>query len=222
VVIGRKPGGDGGADIPATDPRGRDFAVQCKRYALTKTVSVNDVRELNGALPHEHPKRLGMIVTTSRLTLPAEQPAKRSGIEFGAPHPALASQMVRVRHEVDRKDGQAAMAAPSANPRPPKTATGHPRLSRPGRVTASRISAGIDTARNPANGSATAQPPSTVLRMPSTTGLRKLQDKDNQTTAQRTLSALSALIPRIYLWCTCDDPVAGEPCTWPAASPGGL
>jgi hypothetical protein len=37
-VTGDKPGGDGGADILATDPRNRDFAVQCKRYAPAKTL----------------------------------------------------------------------------------------------------------------------------------------------------------------------------------------
>ena len=94
-------------------PAGRDFAIQCKRYALTKKVTINDVRELNGALAHEHPKRLGMIVTTSRLTPPAEQLATRSGIEIVA-RPALANQMARVRHEVERKDDQAATAMPSA------------------------------------------------------------------------------------------------------------
>jgi hypothetical protein len=59
VVIGRKIGGDGGADILATDPRGRDFAIQCKRCALTNTVGIDDVRKLNGALAHEHPGRPG-------------------------------------------------------------------------------------------------------------------------------------------------------------------
>lgn len=61
-VIGEKSGG--GADILATDPRNRDFAIQCKRYAPAKAVAIGDVRELNGALAHEHPNRLGMIVTT--------------------------------------------------------------------------------------------------------------------------------------------------------------
>jgi hypothetical protein len=112
-VIGSKPGGDGGADILATDPRGRDFAIQCKRYALTKTVTINDVRELNGALAHEHPKRLGMIVTTSRLTPPAEQLATRTGIAVVA-RPALASQMARVRDQTDRTVGRAATVAPAA------------------------------------------------------------------------------------------------------------
>jgi HJR/Mrr/RecB family endonuclease len=97
----------------ATHPRGRDFAIQCKRYALTKTVTINDVRELNGALAHEHPKRLGMIVTTSRLTPPAEQLAARTGIEVVA-RPALSSQMARVRDDADRKDSRAATAAPAA------------------------------------------------------------------------------------------------------------
>ncbi|HEX3955639.1 MAG TPA: restriction endonuclease [Trebonia sp.] len=38
-VTGDKPGGDGGADILATDPRNRDFAIQCKRYAPAKAVT---------------------------------------------------------------------------------------------------------------------------------------------------------------------------------------
>jgi len=145
VVIGRKPGGDGGADILATDPRGRRFAIQCKRYALTKAVTINDVRQLNGALAHEHPKHLGMIVTTSRLTPPAQQLATRSGIEIVA-RPALANQMARVRHEVERKDGQKATAAPARRTAlirlRPGSATGHPRLSRAGRVSPAGVTAG--------------------------------------------------------------------------------
>jgi hypothetical protein len=74
-VIGDKSGGDGGADILATYPRNRDFAIQCKRYAPAKAVAIGDVRELNGALAHEHPNRLGMIVTTGRRpSLPSDWP----------------------------------------------------------------------------------------------------------------------------------------------------
>jgi restriction system protein len=39
-VIGGKSGGDGGADILATDPRNRDFAIQCKRYAPCSTSGI--------------------------------------------------------------------------------------------------------------------------------------------------------------------------------------
>jgi HJR/Mrr/RecB family endonuclease len=112
-VIGKKSGGDGGADILATDPRNRDFAIQCKRYAPAKAVAIGDVRELNGALAHEHPNRLGMIVTTSRLTPPAEQLAARTGIRVVA-RPALASQMALVRDAADRISGRPATAAPAA------------------------------------------------------------------------------------------------------------
>jgi restriction system protein len=112
-VIGEKSGGDGGADILATDPRNRDFAIQCKRYAPAKAVAMGDVRELNGALAHEHPNRLGMIVTTSRLTPPAEQLAARTGIQVVA-RPALASQMALVRDAADRRSGRSATAAPAA------------------------------------------------------------------------------------------------------------
>lgn len=112
-VTGEKPGGDGGADILATDPRNRDLAIQGKRYAPAKAVAISDVRELNGALAHEHPGRLGMIVTTSRLTPPAEQQAARTGIQVVA-RPALASQMARVRDAADRRSGQPATAAPAA------------------------------------------------------------------------------------------------------------
>ena len=112
-VIGDKSGGDGGADTLATDPRNRDFAIQCKRYAPGKAVAIGDVRELNGALAHEHPNRLGMIVTTSRLTPPAEQLAARTGIQVIA-RPALADQMARVRDAADRRSGPAATAAPAA------------------------------------------------------------------------------------------------------------
>jgi restriction system protein len=58
-VISEKSGGDGGTDILATDPRNRDFAIQCKRYAPAKAVATGDVRELHGALAHEHPNCLG-------------------------------------------------------------------------------------------------------------------------------------------------------------------
>lgn len=70
-------------------------------------------RRLGGALAHEHPGRLGMIVTTSRPTPPAEQPAARTGIRVIA-RPALASQMARVRDAADRRSGRAATAAPAA------------------------------------------------------------------------------------------------------------
>ena len=106
-VIGEKSGGDGGADILATDPRHRDFAIQCKRYAPAKAVAIGDVRELNGALAHEHPNSLGMIVTTSRLTPPAEQLAARTGIRVIA-RPALASQMALMRDAADRRSGRTA------------------------------------------------------------------------------------------------------------------
>jgi HJR/Mrr/RecB family endonuclease len=89
-VIGDKSGGDGSADILATDPRNRDFAIQCKRYAPAKAVAIGDVRELNGALAHEHPGRSGMIVTTSRLTPPAEQLAARTGIRSSPARPSQA------------------------------------------------------------------------------------------------------------------------------------
>src|SRR5215472_16311615 len=49
-VVGRKAGGDGGADILATDPDRRPVAIQCKRWALTKTVGIDEVRKLNGTL----------------------------------------------------------------------------------------------------------------------------------------------------------------------------
>lgn len=54
-MTGDKAGGDGGADILATDPRNGDFAIQCKRYAPAKAVVIGDGSELNGALAHEHP-----------------------------------------------------------------------------------------------------------------------------------------------------------------------
>ena len=111
-VTGDKSGGDGGADILATDPSNRHFAIQCKRYAPAKAVATGDVRALNGALAHEHPNRLGMIVTTSRMTPPAEQLAAWTGIQVVA-RPALASQMARVRDATDRRSGRAASAAPA-------------------------------------------------------------------------------------------------------------
>jgi hypothetical protein len=111
-VTGDKPG-DGGAGILAAGPRNRDFASQCKRYAPAKAVATGDVRELNGALAHEHPGRLGMTVTTSRLTPPAGQLAARTGIQVAA-RPALASQMAVIRDAADRRSGRSATAAPAA------------------------------------------------------------------------------------------------------------
>ena len=108
-VIVRRSGGDGGADILATSPRGHHFAIQCKRYALDKPVDIDAIRKLNGALAHEHPGRRGMIVTTSRLTAPAQGLAARSGVEVVA-RPALANQMARVRQAAGQGNARAAMA----------------------------------------------------------------------------------------------------------------
>ncbi len=105
-VIGDRAGGDGGVDILATDPRGRRFAIQCKRYTLPGKVSVGDVRELNGSLAHEHQKRLGLIVTSSELTKPARALAGKSGIEV-IERPDLAAQMARITDEAGQ-DGDLA------------------------------------------------------------------------------------------------------------------
>ena len=102
-VIGDRAGGDGGADILATDPRGRRFAMQCKRYALTKKVTLADARELNGSLAHEHPGRVGLIVTTSGLTKPAQALAEKSGIRV-IRRQDLAGQMARIRDEAGQDD----------------------------------------------------------------------------------------------------------------------
>lgn len=106
-VIGDRAGGDGGVDILATDPRGRRFAIQCKRYTLPGKVSVGDVRELNGSLAHEHQKRLGLIVTSSELTKPARALAAKSGIQV-IERPDLADQMARIRDEAGQDRGLAA------------------------------------------------------------------------------------------------------------------
>lgn len=106
-VIGDRAGGDGGVDILATDPRGRRFAIQCKRYTLPGKVSVADVRELNGSLAHEHQKRLGLIVTCSELTKPARALAAKSGIQV-IERPDLADQMARIRDEAGQDRGLAA------------------------------------------------------------------------------------------------------------------
>jgi restriction system protein len=106
-VIGDRAGGDGGADILATDPRGRRFAIQCKRYTLPGKVSVADVRELNGSLAHEHQGRLGLIVTSSELTKPARALAGKSGIQV-IERADLAAQMARITDETGQDKGLAA------------------------------------------------------------------------------------------------------------------
>lgn len=119
-VIGRAVGGDGGADILATDPNSRRAAIQCKRYALSRTVSIDEVRKLNGALGHEHPGRRGIIVTTSRPTKSAAALAERSGIEIVA-RPTLADQMTHARRIVDRRGRRSDTRTP---PRPTDQAPG--------------------------------------------------------------------------------------------------
>ena len=106
-VIGDRAGGDGGVDILATDPRGRRFAIQCKRYTLPGKVSVGDVRELNGSLAHEHQGRLGLIVTSSELTKPARALADKSGIRV-IERADLAAQMARIRDEAGQDRNLAA------------------------------------------------------------------------------------------------------------------
>lgn len=70
-----------------------------------------NVRELNGTLAHEHPGHLGMLVTTSRMALKAEQLAVRSGIEIVARRPREPDGPVR--YEAGRISGQAPTATPS-------------------------------------------------------------------------------------------------------------
>ena len=89
------------------------YAQLLESLGWTRIRVTGDKPELNGALAHEHPHRLGMIVTTSRLTPPAEQLAARTGIRVVA-RPALASQMALVRDAADRRSGRAATAAPAA------------------------------------------------------------------------------------------------------------
>ena len=71
--------GDGGADILATSPRGTLWAVQCKRQAQAK-VGVGAVRQLLGAVHHEHHGRGAWLATTSFLTKPAMQLAIDNGV----------------------------------------------------------------------------------------------------------------------------------------------
>lgn len=107
---GRNTGGDGGVDILTTDPDGCDAAIQCKRWALTKPVGIDEVRKLNGALAHEHPGRRGILVTTSRLTKAAEALAAASAIEVVA-RDDLAKRMAHVRYEVEPRDSKRLTAA---------------------------------------------------------------------------------------------------------------
>lgn len=106
-VIGHTVGGDGGVDILATDPYGRRFAIQCKRYKLPQKVGIAGPRELNGSLAHEHQRRFGLIVTTSELTKPARALASKSGIQV-IERQDLAAQMTRITDEAGQHRDPAA------------------------------------------------------------------------------------------------------------------
>jgi hypothetical protein len=106
-VIGDRPGGDGGVDILAIDPRGRRFAIQCKRYTLPRKVDIDGPRKLNGSLAYEHQRRLGLIVTSSELTKPARALAGKSGIQV-IERPDLTAQMARIRDEAGQDGDMAA------------------------------------------------------------------------------------------------------------------
>jgi len=101
-VIGDRAGGDGGVDILATDPLGRRFAIQCKRYTLPRKVDIDGPRRLNGSLAHEHQRRLGLIVTSSELTKPARALAGKSGIQV-IERSDLAAQMACISDEAGHR-----------------------------------------------------------------------------------------------------------------------
>jgi len=76
--------GDGGVDLFAVDTDGSSWVVQCKCWAVHRTIGPNVVRELVGAIEladhgSDHSSR-GMIITTTRLTSGAAADAAKLGI----------------------------------------------------------------------------------------------------------------------------------------------
>lgn len=71
--------GDNGADVRGLLPDGRSMVVQCKRYAPRNAIPAREIRDLMGALQH-HGAQVGIFVTTTRFTRPAEDLCRQHGI----------------------------------------------------------------------------------------------------------------------------------------------
>ena len=75
------PGGDGGVDVFAYDPKGDEtWAIQCKCYSAHHKVAPNIIRELYGSMARYPEGTKGMVVTTSSFTSGAEEEAQKMGI----------------------------------------------------------------------------------------------------------------------------------------------
>ncbi|MEY9846452.1 restriction endonuclease [Streptacidiphilus sp. MAP5-3] len=71
--------GDNGADVRGLLPDGRTMVVQCKRYAPRNAIPAREIRDLMGALQH-HRAQVGIFVTTTRFTRPAQDLCRQHGI----------------------------------------------------------------------------------------------------------------------------------------------
>jgi len=80
----RIPGGAGdlGADVMAKQPDGRTVVVQCKRYAVHRSVSSPDMQKFLGTCFHEHGADEAWFVTTTRFSKAASDLATRRGVRL--------------------------------------------------------------------------------------------------------------------------------------------
>jgi restriction system protein len=89
--------GDGGVDILAAAADGRPLAVQTKRFL--GTVGSPEVRNLIGAVQHEHRGRWPMLVTSGTLTAPAWKVAQAAGV-FVVQRDGLGQWMAGTREQL--------------------------------------------------------------------------------------------------------------------------
>lgn len=76
--------GDMAADILADTPDGRKMLVQCKRYALHRSVGSPEVQRVGGTYAVVHRADLAVVVTTGRYTDAATAYAHAAGIRLVA------------------------------------------------------------------------------------------------------------------------------------------
>lgn len=80
-VYVRGGAGDLAVDIQCLSPDGEKLAVQCKRYT-DKPVGSKEMQTFIGMIHQHHGIEAGMYVTTSRYTRPAQDLARRHGIQL--------------------------------------------------------------------------------------------------------------------------------------------
>lgn len=72
--------GDLGVDILGRDPDGKTVAIQCKRYTPGRNVGSPEIQAFMGMQHRQHRTDLGIFVTTSGFTRPAQSLAQAHGI----------------------------------------------------------------------------------------------------------------------------------------------